>query len=369
MRALAIMTLSIAISAILGCNDSVQSRINNPGTPGGDLDPNSWLIPSNLVRDGGPGKDGIPALSNPNFIAADANQLINNNDLVIAIRVGDEVRVYPHGVLDWHEIINDKIGTAAFAITYCSLTGSGIAWNRNIDGIETTFGVSGLLYNTNLIPYDRASESYWSQMGMECVHGTKIGSQPATYRIVETTWGTLRSMFPDARIIDYNTGVYTSSAYTRYPYGSYRTNNDYLIFPVTNDDSRAPRKERVLGIMMGEETAAYKLDSFTPGVRAVNVMFAETPVVVVGSSERNFLVAYVRPLSKSGEPLNMNPVSDDPRAVMMDDEGTRWDVFGTALDGDDIGSTLGRTDQSYMAYWFAWAAFNPGTDLRVAETE
>ncbi len=159
-----------------------------------------WLIPSDQVFDGGPGRDGIPALENPEMINAALATYLNPEDLVIGIKMGDDVRAYPHKILDYHEIINDQVGseiidgqlsTKQLAITYCPLTGSAIAWGREFGGQTTTFGVSGLLFQTNLMPFDRLTESTWSQMRLDCVNGTLIGTRAETYQVVETRWGHL----------------------------------------------------------------------------------------------------------------------------------------------------------------------------------
>ena len=141
---LAILFLQIA------CEDMVSSSTQISG---------EWLIPQNEVFDGGPGKDGIPAISNPNLVGNSSINYMNNDDLVIGVKFDGEIRGYPHPILDWYEIINDKINDNYFSITYCPLTGSTINYNRDLNGNITTFGVSGLLYNTNLIPYDRATNS------------------------------------------------------------------------------------------------------------------------------------------------------------------------------------------------------------------
>ncbi len=111
-------------------------------TPGGDtLFDGDWSIDKDKVKSGGPGVDGIPALENPNMISASEAPYLSDNDLVIGYKVGSDIRAYPHKILDWHEIINDEIGGQPVAITYCPLTGTSIAWDRNIDGGTSTFGV------------------------------------------------------------------------------------------------------------------------------------------------------------------------------------------------------------------------------------
>jgi len=139
-------------------------------------------------------------------------------NLVIGFAQGDDARAYPHFILDWHEIVNDRVGDIHIAVTYCPLTGTGIGWEREINGSVTTFGVSGLLFNSNLIPYDRNTDSNWSQIRLDCVNGDLIGTEAETHVLVETTW---KTMYPKTLVMSMNTGY--NRSYGNYPYGNYRT--------------------------------------------------------------------------------------------------------------------------------------------------
>ena len=185
-----LLTLLLILFLQIACEDTVSSSTQISG---------EWLIPQNEVFDGGPGKDGIPAISNPSLVRNSSINYMKNDDLVIGVKFDGEIRGYPHPILDWHEIINDKINDNYFSITYCPLTGSTINYNRDLNGNITTFGVSGLLYNTNLIPYDRATNSNWSQMKLLCVNGELKGKTPETYITIETSWATWKRIFPDAQ--------------------------------------------------------------------------------------------------------------------------------------------------------------------------
>ncbi len=317
-----------------------------------------WLIPLSEVYDGGPGKDGIPALTNPRFTSiADATYL-KDDDLVLGVKVGDEARAYPHPILDWHEIINDEINGELLAITYCPLTGSGIAWDRIVAGKTTTFGVSGLLYNTNLIPYDRATNSNWSQMRLQCVNGPLKGRFAALHVMLETTWKTWREMYPQTKVVSSNTGY--SRPYGSYPYGDYKINQNRLLFPVSGEDPRLPRKERVLGIVIGERTKAYRINSFADSIQTINDVFNGTPVVIVGSRSKNFAAAFERTFQ--ARVLSFSPVQDMLPAVMMDSDGRKWDALGMSLGNPEAGFQL-KALRSFVAYWFAWAAFYPGAEI------
>jgi len=344
-----LIILLIPLIVGLACLKAVVSERTSAG----------WLIPSGEIFEGGPGRDGIPALLMPNMTTAQEAVYLQDQHLVIGIKIGGETRTYPHVILDWHEIINDGIADDLFSITYCPLTGSGIAWNRFIDGEETSLGVSGLLYNSNLIPYDRATESYWSQMKNQAVSGPLAGRPAETYPIVETTWETWREMYPETKVVSIRTGY--SRPYGDYPYGQYRTNNDDLLFPIGNDDTRLPRKERIHGIIVGDQSKVYRISTFPAEFMVANDTFNGLPLVIAGNSAKNLVVSFIRRL-ENGTILTFEPLQDQLPAIFVDNEGTTWDVFGNGISGPRAGEKLEAT-LSYIAYWFAWGAFFPNTEI------
>ncbi|MCH7948130.1 MAG: DUF3179 domain-containing protein [candidate division Zixibacteria bacterium] len=352
----------VVMFLISGCSNEDSSSLG-----GASSDPSAWLIPVNEVFDGGPGRDGIPSVDKPVFIAADdpANSYLLDNDLVVGIKIGNVVRAYPHPILDWHEIINDKIGSNALALTYCPLTGSAVAWNRIINGTETTFGVSGLLYNTNLIPYDRLTQSNWSQMRLQCVNGELIGQTPQLFNIVETTWKTWKELYPNTLVVSTNTGF--SRPYGRYPYGDYRTNQFRLLFPVSNSDSRLPGKERVLSLIVDGNALAYRISDFADSVSIFVHDFNGLPVVAAGSSSKNLAVIFSRKLAGDSV-LTFKAVQNSLPIILEDTEGNKWDIFGVAVSGPREGQQLTATT-SFIAYWFALAAFYPDLNLFSIEAQ
>lgn len=333
-------------------------RLFSPGDRGNVVG-GVWLIPVEEVQDV-LGKDAIPAISNPQFAAADQVSFLSDNSLVVGVKVGNETRAYPHLILDWHEIVNDQISSSSYALTYCPLTGSAISWNRTIGGQTTTFGVSGNLYNSNLIPYDRASGSNWSQMRLLCVQGENIGTMIETFPIVETTWKAWREMFPETKVMTTSTGY--SRSYGTYPYGSYRSNSS-LLFPLSNFDDRLHPKERVAGLIVDDQVKVYRLGTFAAGdtVRTINDEFKGVPIVVAGDAKTNFIVIFQRSLPDSTV-LTFTPLQQALPVVMRDNEGTAWDLFGRAVSGPRAGAQLPITS-SYIAYWFAWGAFFPGAEI------
>jgi Protein of unknown function (DUF3179) len=343
--------LIAASFAFAACTDEYME-----GTPGdmNNPDDQSWLIPVAEVRDGGPGKDGIPALSNPEFIIPSEATYLNDDDLVLGFSDGGEVRAYPHSILDWHEIINDDTENNSIAIIYCPLTGTGIGWDRVINGTKTTFGVSGLLYNSNIIPYDRASDSNWSQLLLKSVNGELIGESTKTYNLIETSWKTWKTMYPNSKVVSTNTG--TNRNYGYYPYGSYKT-SEYLLFPTSSKDDRLHEKERVLAVIIDGKAMAFTFNNNTTSNDVVAASFANTKLIVSKNTEANLMVAFKRILA-DGTELSFQSVQNELPVVLKDNEGNKWDVFGKAVSGPRTGQKLQAVPQM-MGYWFAFAAFYP----------
>jgi hypothetical protein len=354
MKSFLLWLLPALAVAFQSCTDSDLGGNRAPNTSG---DPD-WLIPKNEVFDGGPGKDGIPALTSPNMVSAQSVTYLTDDDLVLGYKLGDDVRAYPHDILDWHEIINDEVDGNPIAVIYCPLTGTGTGWERTLKGTVTTFGVSGLLYNTNVIPYDRLTNSNWSQMRMECVNGELKGTKPQPVQLVETTWKTWKEMFPESKVVSLQTGF--NRSYGVYPYGFYKTNNDIFLFPYTPKDSRLPNKERVLGVVVEGDAKIYRFDSFDVSLGIVNDNFRGIELVIAGSKENNFLVAFEAKLA-DGTLAEFSAFTGAPgisAEILTDTEGNTWNIFGEAVSGPRKGEKLKQVT-SFIGYWFSWGAFYP----------
>ena len=190
-----------------------------------------WSVPQSEVLDGGPGKDGIPAIDSPQFFINASEVTLSDNELIVAFRYGEEIRGYLHQVLDYHETVNDRFNDTDVTISYCPLTGSSMAWQGEAVSSNQSFGVSGLLYNSNLILYDRVTNSHWSQMLMQSINGKRIHQIATQLVSSEMSWGTWKKLYPNKPVLNFNTGF--SRPYGRYPYGSYKE-SDATIFPANN---------------------------------------------------------------------------------------------------------------------------------------
>lgn len=314
-----------------------------------------WLIPSDEVRDGGPGKDGIPSVDNPRFISVSDVNFMSDNDLIVGVFYNGVIKGYPHPILDWHEIVNDEIDDRKVALTYCPLTGTAIAWNREVDGRTTTFGVSGKLYNNNLIPYDRETDSYWSQIGLNCVNGERIEMKAEVFPVVEMNWKTWKTYFPDSEVMSLETGF--SRNYDNYPYGDYRTNNSFFLFPRNPADDRLPSKQRVLGLLNNGNNKAYSIENF----QEPNVIYDKVGVdnfIIIGSKEAKFIVAF----KDEGLLGDLSFSLEELPIIGTDSNGNQLDISGKVVAGPLAGTQLEQPD-AFIGYWFSFGSFYPGIDI------
>ncbi|NRA51255.1 MAG: DUF3179 domain-containing protein [Phaeodactylibacter sp.] len=240
---------------------------NGLGEKNVDIAPDTtadWRIPTTYVGQG-TGFDGIPALDQPPFIvynplAVDPEDpfYMEDEDLVIVVSQNGETKLYPHKILDWHEIVNDEVGGVPVSVTYCPLTGTGKVWKRN-NGDAAGYGVSGLLYNSNLLAFDRSTESFWHQLEGISVFGDRIDESLELIPFVETSWSTWRGLAEDPMIMSEQTGI--NRDYNDYPYGDYKTSN-LVAYPILYDDNRLHRKQRVFSVIINGKAKAYQFSDF-----------------------------------------------------------------------------------------------------------
>ena len=326
------------------------------------------LIPQNLIVSGGPGKDGIPALTNPAVVPAEtADTFLVPEDLVLGVVINGEARAYPHGVLWWHEIINDVLGGRPILVSFCPLTGSGIVSDPVLNDQLHNFGVSGLLFDNNLIMFDRTTDSLWSQMRLDSICGDFSGTRPPLLPIVQSTWAAWKAMHPTTTAVSFDTGF--NRDYNRYPYGDYDgIDNTQLLFPQTTIDPRLAMKENVLGITHGGLARAYPVYSpsrLGSGAArgAINDVVNGLSVLVVFDGPSGLAIPFDR-TREDEEVLTFQLVDDDgfPFSLRDQETGSLWNLNGVAVSGLLEGERLKKIP-TFTAFWFAWAAFNPGTEI------
>ena len=232
-----------AIAAV----DNDEIKFTSDGTP--------YLINPKRLRGGGPPKDGIPSIDNPKFISVeDADKWLNDDEFGLVIIHKGVKRFYSFQVLVWHEIVNDNIAGDPLLVTYCPLCGSGIVFERTIDGEEVEFGTSGKLFNSNLVMYDRKTDTYWSQIGGRAIIGPLTGMELKQFPADVTTWGEWKKVHPDSEVLSRETG--SRRRYGTDPYGDYYESRRLISSVEDSDDSLHP-KAVVFGIEVNGSFKAY----------------------------------------------------------------------------------------------------------------
>jgi len=213
------------------------------------------------VLDGGPGKDGIPAITNPKFTSvAEAKKWLKDDADGIVVTVGKTTRFYPYNIIVWHEIVNDVIEKKPLVVTFCPLCGSAIVFDAMIDGKSEQFGVSGKLYESNLLMYDKTTESLWSQIIGEAVVGDRTGQQLTVYQSQVMKFKVAMEKYPNMDVLSEKTGY--SRSYDVSPYGDYDT-NDKIYFPISINDTRLPAKEIMYIVNIDDHSVAFKRNALS----------------------------------------------------------------------------------------------------------
>ncbi len=298
----------VATLVLTGCAGEAPAQTLN----GFDLSRSS--IPVRAIQRGGPPRDGIPSIDDPKFIPPVRANFMREDDIVLSVTRNGVTRAYPFRILVWHEIVNDIIGDHHLAVTYCPLCGTGMVFNRKVGDQVLTFGVSGLLYHSDVMMYDRESESLWSQIKKEAVTGPRKGQRLEWVASDQMTWGAWRRRFSNGQVLSTDTGH--DRNYGGQPYAGYFA-SDQVMFPVPRNRRELPQKAWVVGLTRNGQAAAYPLERLAaqPNVRD----------------------------EVGGERITL-----------------RYDPHAQHVDARDA---QGRPIPVIHVYWFAWQAFHPETKL------
>jgi hypothetical protein len=234
------------------------------GTP--QISDEEWLISTADILFGS-FRDGIRSIDNPQFIKLGGKEIVDNSfystlerdELFTLVDHKGSFKAYPHRILEYHEIVNDISEELCLTISYCPLTGTSRAWASKVNNKITEFGVSGLLYNNNLILYDRETESHWSQILNLSVNGSTMGQGVANKQVLELKYSELSKLDGDIFLLDPSSGLLSS--YNSSSYEDYKS-NDHVFFPLSNVDNSIPSKERVLGVTVDGKTKVYRFSDF-----------------------------------------------------------------------------------------------------------
>ncbi len=336
------------------------------------VDPDHSQLPTALIatdelRAGGPPPDGIPAVDEPTFLRAGDASFLADDEPVLALEVGREARAYPVQILTWHEIVNDTVAGVPVAVTYCPLCNSAVAYDRRLGDRVLSFGVSGLLYRSALVMFDRQTESLWTHYTGQAVAGTLSGQELRTFPVSTVSWRDWRSEHPDGWVLSRDTGHRRSYGTNPYP-GYDDVDTSPFLFEGRVDD-RLAAKTRVLGIGDEDGAVAIVLDEL-----------ARTGVVPLEVGGRG-LVALHKPGTASaldhdtvagGSDVGATGVFDrtvdgkeltfraEGGSFVDQETGSTWTILGTAVSGPLAGRQLSPVEH-VDTFWFAWAAYVPAT--------
>jgi hypothetical protein len=369
----------------LACTGPAGERVRSDGSSGPTGDPASeglrvstagWAtdfsrhqVPLDEIISGGPGKDGIPAIDEPKFLLIDRVDWLVDREPVIAFGIGDDWRAYPIQILVWHEIVNDVVADTPVAITFCPLCHTAIAFDRTVDGRELDFGTTGNLRHSDLVMYDRQTESWWQQATGQAIVGELSGTQLEFLPVQLVSWEQFRSAHPDGEVLSRETGH--PRDYDRNPYPGYDVadSDPFLLEDKTLIDGRLSPKVRILGLVVGDEAAAYPF-SFLADHPVVNDEVDGEPIVVVWTD--GTASGLGGPTVAGGEIVGAaNAFSREVRGRTLTFEadgglvrdietGSTWTFEGRAISGEMEGAQL-ELLVADSPFWFAWAVFRPDT--------
>ncbi|CAN5718146.1 DUF3179 domain-containing protein [soil metagenome] len=319
------------------------------------------LIPLRKIQSGGPPKDGIPSIDSPQFVGSDDwdEQRFDDDQFVLGVEVNGERRAYPFQIMVWHELVNDEIAGVPILASYCPLCGSAIAFVREIEtdsGREAVeFGVSGKLYNSDLLMYDRKTDSYWSQLTGTAVVGELTGQRLDFYPSELMTWGDWKNTYPDSVVLTRSTGF--NRDYDNPPYAGY-DESPGIWFPVTATDDRLHEKTRVTGVELSLTNFAAYPDDLVAEHGPVNDEVRGVPLLVFANpAAGDNVVVFLREVD--GQTLQF---SMDDEGLVDEETGSRWTYDGLAVSGELEGAQLEQVD-TIKGFWFAWYAFHQQTAL------
>lgn len=277
-----------------------------------DISLDTSTIPVDEIHSGGPPKDGIPSIDKPVFLTPDKSPQ-QDQDRVLGLMWNGVAKAYPINIMNWHEIVNDQFGAEPVVITYCPLCGSGVAFQAQVGDEALQFGVSGLLYNSDVLLYDRKTGSLWSQLLSRAVTGKMKGTRLKVLPLMVTTWAEWKQLYPETVVLSRDTGHFRD--YDRDPYAGYEASQG-IYFPVSKKDPRYHPKEQILGLEINGQFKAYPVAELS---------------LTKGKLKDEFAGQGIR--------IEYNPASQSAR--FYDQEGSELTVIRT--------------------FWFAWYAFHPET--------
>ena len=325
-------------------------------------------VPLAEIMSGGPPKDGIPAIDKPEFVTvAAADEWLKSREPVVFFERGGDARAYPLQILIWHEIANDTVSGVPVAITFCPLCNTAITFNRRVGARVLDFGTTGRLRFSDLVMYDRQTESWWQQATGEAIVGELTGAQLTPLPAQIISWDTFKRAFRSGHVLSRRTGH--QRAYGQNPYAGYDNIDSSPFLYRGPRDARLRPMERVVTVSLDTDDAAYPFSVLqkvhvvndTVGGREIVVLFESGVTSVLDQASiagsRDIGTAAVFDRRVNGRTLMFTWTGD---RVADQQTGSAWSIFGAAEAGPLRGARLTPVVHG-QPFWFAWAVFRPNT--------
>ena len=322
------------------------------------------------IESGGPPKDGIPSIDRPKFISIkQANQWLNSQEPVIVLTLAGQARAYPIQILIYHEIVNDELADIPVSITFCPLCNASIVFDRRVGGEVLDFGVTGKLRKSDMIMYDRQTESWWQQFTGKGIIGTYAGTELKQIPASIVAYDDFRVAYPAGLVLSDETGY--SRPYGKNPYKGYDQIGDYPFLFKGEIDKRLPAMERVLFVRHGTQQRLYPF-SLVKKLSVINDELGDLKIAIFGI-KGTLSALDAEDINKSRKIVSVTAWSrhlDDQtlRFEFFDNHirdietGSLWNILGKAIAGPYAGRQLNTVD-SGVNFAFAWLAFNPDSDI------
>ena len=370
---LAIAFLAFAAASAPSCSTILEAQQQGSG----DARFRGWRtntlkrsIDLNEIVSGGPPKDGIPAIDSPKFVpVSDARSWLRDPEPVIALEVEGEARAYPLQILIWHEIVNDEVNATPVAVTFCPLCYSALAFDRRLDGQTFRFAVSGLLRYSDMLMYDRETESLWQQFIGEAIVGDLTGKKLRQLPAQIVGFAQFVEGHPEGRVLSRETGHRRD--YGKNPYVGYDDINATPFLYRGRRDDRLPPMEKVVAVEIDGKSKAYP-HAVTRKQRVIHDRIGQQQVVVfhADGAASALDAPEIEKSKETGSTGVFDPRIDGRRLRFRYDKsgfvdvetGSYWSILGLAVSGELKGKQLRRIlHGDYFA--FAWFAFKPDTEI------
>lgn len=277
-------------------------------------------VPLDEIISGGPPKDGIPPIDDPKFVSVkEAEEFIKVSEPGVAFTRGNTHRFYPYQILVWHEIVNDTVEGERILVTYCPLCLTGFVFDPLVKGERVEFGTSGKLWKSNLVMYDRKTESLWSQILGEAIVGEMTGAKLNILESDPVRFGEWKKKFPEGQVLSRDTGAVRF--YGSNPYGDYFAPLDFAINLAKARDTRLPPEAFVFGVVINDRPKAYLVEAVKKRVEVIDE-FQGIQILLRHEKDLDVVRTYKR--LPDGRLERINPFS---------------------------------------AFWFSWSAAHPNSEL------